>query len=289
MTRARRAGRIFLASLVGLAVGSVASCDSSVPISSRNLALGNGVTATLAPDGEFFLTENGKPILQSSAKSPFFSRVIDTDNPNGFHNPSILTNDVFTVVTSGSVEMDNPGAGVVHLSFSNDVASTALVSLALAADDGFYGGLGERFDHADARGSIVGMQLEIDGSYESGTTDRHVPVPWLVSSNGYAVFVKSRESGAFDVAATDPSVVRATFEGSAMDVTILVDPDPLALVAKLTQLTGLPRATPVGVLAPMMWRHVDSETQLFSDLQKIRALHISTSTFWIDDGLAKIA
>ncbi|MEO8876504.1 MAG: TIM-barrel domain-containing protein, partial [Polyangiaceae bacterium] len=134
------------------------------------------------------------------------------------------------------------------------------------------------------RGDIVGMQLEINGSYESATTDRHVPVPWFVSSKGYAVFVKSRESGAFDVAATDPNVVRATFEGKVMDVTIVIDPDPIALVQKLSQLMGLPRKTPVTALAPMMWRHVDSQAQFASDLAMIRSLHIPTSTFWIDDG-----
>jgi alpha-glucosidase (family GH31 glycosyl hydrolase) len=263
---------------------SIASCDEGTPVSSRNISLGSGLNAALGPDGSFVVTQNGKRLLASAAKSPLFSRAIDTDNPANFHNPSTLTNDTFVPISPGSIEMDSPAPGVVHLSTTNFTDDNVLVSLMLAADDGFYGGLGERFTHADARGEVVGMQLEIDGNYESGTTDRHVPVPWFVSSNGYAVFVKSRESGAFDMAATDPSIVRATFEGTSMDVTMLFDPDPLQLVAKLSQLTGLPRATPASVLAPMLWRHVDSEQEFFSDLQMIRSLHIPTSTFWIDDG-----
>lgn len=276
----KRAWVPFVAALLA----SAPSCDSSVVPTSRTISLGGGVVAVLATDGSFVVSRNGQRILGTNPKSPLFSREIDDDNPAGFHSPRALDSAALQGIGPGVVVMDTPAAGVVHLSTTDDGANTVLVSLGLAADDGFYGGLGERFEHADARGDIVGMQLEIDGSYESATTDRHVPVPWFVSSKGYAVFVKSRESGAFDVAATDPTFVRATFEGRTMDVTILVDPDPLVLVAKLAQLTGLPRKTPVTALAPMLWRHVDSETQLFSDLAMIRSLHIPTSTFWIDDG-----
>lgn len=275
--------RVALA-LVTPVLACVASCDTSDPISSRNVSLGNGLNAALGPDGTFVVTLNGNRVLASAAKSPLFSRAVDSENPTIFHNPRKLDNDTFQKVDPASIEMDSPEPGELHIATSNFTDDNVLVSLLLAADDGFYGGLGERFEHADARGDVVGMQLEIDGDFESGTTDRHVPVPWFVSSKGYAVFVKSRESGAFDMAAADPNVVRATFEGTGMDVTMLFDPDPLALVAKLSQLTGLPRATPPTVLAPMLWRHVDSEAQLFSDLQMIRSLHIPTSTFWIDDG-----
>ncbi|MEO7110153.1 MAG: TIM-barrel domain-containing protein, partial [Polyangiaceae bacterium] len=276
--------RVALALVMPTLAISIASCDTSDPISSRNVSLGNGLNAALGPDGSFVVTLNGNRVLASAAKSPLFSRAIDTENPTIFHNPSKLDNDTFFPVAPSSIEMDSPEPGVLHLATNTFDSINVLVSLMLASDDGFYGGLGERFEHADARGDIVGMQLEIDGSFESGTTDRHVPVPWFVSSKGYAVFVKSRESGAFDMASTDPGVVRATFEGNAMDVTMIFDPDPLALVAKLSQMTGLPRATPATVLAPMLWRHVDSEAQLFSDLKLIRSLHIPTSTFWIDDG-----
>jgi alpha-glucosidase (family GH31 glycosyl hydrolase) len=269
---------------LAVAVCAIASCDEGVVVSSRNVSLGNGLNAALGPDGSFVVTQNGNRLLESAAKSPLFYRAIDTENPTAFHNPSTLDSDTFQNISPSSIEMDSPAPGVLHLSTDSFTDDNVLVSLLLAADDGFYGGLGERFTHADARGEIVGMQLEIDGNYESGTTDRHVPVPWFVSSKGYAVFVKSRESGAFDMASTDPTVVRATFEGTSLDVTMLFDPDPLALVAKLAQMTGLPRATPATVLAPMMWRHVDDEAQLFSDLAMIRSLHIPTSTFWIDDG-----
>src|ERR1019366_1471831 len=150
----KRRGIIF-GGVVAMVASGAASCDSSVAVSSRNISIGNGIVVTLAPDGELFVIQNGNEILGSDPKSPLFSRAIDADNPSGFHPPRSLVNDTFTAIGNDSIAIDNPSPGVVHFSTANDAANTVLISLALAADDGFYGGLGERFEHADARGDIV--------------------------------------------------------------------------------------------------------------------------------------
>jgi alpha-D-xyloside xylohydrolase len=250
----------------------------------RTVSFGPGLTATLTGDGQLALERNGTTIVATAAGQPLLSSAVDANVPAGYHDPKSLGTDTFTPLDAASITLDSPVAGTLHFAATDPRADVVLTSLALAADDGFYTGLGERYDHVDPRGEIVGMQLEIDGTYESSTTDRHVPVPWIVSSRGYGVFVKNRQAGAWDVASTDAKVVRSTFEGSSLDVTIIVDADPIAVVAKLTQLTGLQRATPRWVLGPMMWRHVDTQAEVVGDLAHIRSLHIPTTTFWIDDG-----
>jgi alpha-glucosidase (family GH31 glycosyl hydrolase) len=254
--------------------------DASV----RTISFGPGLQATLTPSGQFVITRAGAPILATSPGDPLLSGAVDTVNPSGFHDPKNLAADTFTALPDAAIAWDTPAPGILHLAATDTRASVVLVSLALASDAGFYTGLGERYDHVDPRGEIVGMQLDLDTAYESSTTDRHVPVPWIVSSNGYGVFVKDRQAGAWDVASADAKVVRSTFEGDALDVTIVVGPDPLTVVARLTQLVGLQRATPPWVLGPMMWRHVDDQAEVLSDLAQIRSLHIPTTTFWIDDG-----
>jgi alpha-glucosidase (family GH31 glycosyl hydrolase) len=252
--------------------------------SSRTLSFGPGLQATLTTAGQLTITRAGSTLLATPPGQPVLSSAADPANPVGWHDPKSLASDTFSPVADSAITWDSPAPGTLHFAATDTRADVVLVSLALASDAGFYTGLGERYDHVDPRGEIVGMQLEIDAAYESSTTDRHVPVPWIVSSNGYGVFVKDRQAGAWDVASTDPTVLRSTFEGSSLDVTLVVDPDPLAVVAKLTQLTGLQRATPVWALAPMMWRHVDDQAELMTDLMHIRSLHIPTTTFWIDDG-----
>jgi len=258
--------------------------DAADGETTRTIAFGPGLQATLTAQGQLTLTRAGAPILATAAGEPVLSSAVDVANPNGYHDPKNLTADTFVPLATAAIAWDSPAAGVLHVAATDTQKAVVLVSLALAVDDGFYTGLGERYDHVDPRGEIVGMQLELDGAYESGTTDRHVPVPWIVSSKGYGVFVKDRQAGAWDVASTNAKVLRSTFEGDTLDVTIVVDPDPLVVVAKLTQLVGLQRATPPWVLAPMMWRHVDTQAEVLADLAHLRSLHIPTTTFWIDDG-----
>jgi alpha-D-xyloside xylohydrolase len=274
-----------------LAIASTLHCsggsESSRPppsSSPRTVWLGGGASATLTQSGELTITRGGQTLLATPPDVALFSEATDPTNPNGYHNPEALEGVTLDPIPSSGVSMESPSAGVLHLTAKSARAGVVMLSLALASDSGFYSGLGERYDHVDPRGQIVGMQLELQLANESGTTDRHVPVPWLVSSRGYGIFVKDRSVGAWDVAASDPSVIRSTFDDTTLDVTIVVDPDPLLVVAKLASLTGLARRTPVWALAPMMWRHVDSQSELMSDLGMIRALHIPTTTFWIDDG-----
>lgn len=274
-----------------LALVSAAACSSGGPAStkpppttSRTVSLGSGTTATLTQDGQLTIAQGGKTILATAPGVPLFSSEADAVDPSGFHDPEKLAGIAFEPIASSAIQMDSPAAGVLHLTGTSSLKNTVLVSTAFASDAGFYTGLGERYDHVDPRGQIVGMQLEIQLSNESGTTDRHVPVPWLVSSRGYGVFVKDRSVGAWDVASADAAVVRSTFEDTALDVTVVVDPDPLAVVAKLATLTGLQRKTPLWALGPMLWRHVDTQAELMSDLAMIRSLHLPTTTFWIDDG-----
>jgi len=248
------------------------------------LSFGEDLVASLSASGQLTITRSGQPILATAANQPLFTSAIDPASPDGWHDPKSLASDTFTTLPAPGIKMDSPSPGVLRFAAHDSRADVVLVSLSVASDSGFYTGLGERYDHVDPRGEIVGMQLEIDSAYESGTTDRHVPVPWLVSSNGYGIFVEDRQAGAWDVASTDPGVVRSTFEDSTLDVLIVVDPDPLAVVATLTTIAGRQRATPVWALAPMMWRHVDTQAELLADLAHIRSLHIPTTTFWIDDG-----
>jgi len=160
----------------------------------------------------------------------------------------------------------------------------AMLRWALASDDGQYHGLGERFGEADARGTIVPMQFGIEGRSTSGTNEFHVPVPFFVSTKSYGMFVESRMPGAFDVAASDPSRVTATFEGDRAAVYLYVGNRPSDVIAAYTRQTGLPRLPPRWVYGPMHWRNEwRNRDELMEDARRIRAERIPTTTLWIDN------
>lgn len=171
----------------------------------------------------------------------------------------------------------------VALSVDAAGAETALLRFQFAADDGAYHGLGEQFVSAEARGRVVPMQLQVGGT-RSGTNEQHVPVPFLVSSKGYGIFVETREAGAFDVASTSPELVRATFEGSRATVHFYENRDPLQVVADFTRDTGLPRLPPRWSFAPQQWRNEwESGDEMLEDARRLRAEGIPTTTMWIDN------
>ena len=176
-----------------------------------------------------------------------------------------------------------PGVFKLHVVRDPSVTDVALVRARLASDDGAYHGLGERHGHADARGSIVPMQFALGGT-SSGLNEHHVPVPFVVSTEGYGVFARTREAGAFDVAATKPDELRATFEGSDLELDFYVDPDPGEVVAKYSRDTALPRLPPYWASAPMHWRNEwNSEDVAREDSLRIRTEDVPCTTFWIDN------
>jgi alpha-glucosidase (family GH31 glycosyl hydrolase) len=198
----------------------------------------------------------------------------------------------------GSITLDDPrtgpvtvrvtvaAPGVVAIDLDARGPDVAMLRLVLPTDDGAYRGLGERFGPLDPRGSIVPMQLQLTAASSSGTNETHVPVPFVVSSRGYGLFVRTREAGAFDVGATAPAELRASFEGHRATAFVLMDArrDPTAVVARYTRLTGLPRLPPRWAFGPQQWRNVwRNADELLEDARRLRAERIPTTTLWIDN------
>lgn len=184
-----------------------------------------------------------------------------------------------------TLSREGPNAIVVHVAMDAAAADAALMRLVLASDDGHYDGLGERFEGSDARGHRVPMQLSVSARVrESGTNEAHVPVPFLVSSHGYGVFVETREAGAFDVGATDAGEVRASFEGDVLDLHFYFAPRPADAVAAYVRHAGLPILPPRWAFAPQHWRNEWTDrAELEGDMATIRSLDIPCTAFWIDN------
>ena len=273
-----------------------------VPLS---LSLVSGrVTLELESDpGRLRLRLDGDVVLESAAE--FFE--VGTSASDRYHAPieSDPSRVTFTTYDTGVERIDDTHArlrdasgrvlevgleevreGVVRLRMSSAEDDVALLRARFATDDGSSQGLGERFVRADARGTIVPMQFAVADAQAraSGTNEHHVPVPFVVSSNGWGLFAETRATGAFDVAATDPNEMRLTFEGRELDLVFFANDSPTETIAAYTQHTGLPRLAPRWAYAPMHWRNEwESRAVLEEDMARIRAEGVPTTSFWIDN------
>lgn len=156
------------------------------------------------------------------------------------------------------------------------------LSWSLDGGEALYG-LGERFDHPDLAGRKHAMQMEIGGT-DSGLNEVHVPVPWIVSTRGYAVLVEETSPGAFDVGATDAAAATATYASPAFSFAVVTARDSWVLAGEVAHRTGMPRLPPMWSFGPQMWRNeLEDRAELLDDARAIREHDLPVSVLWIDN------
>ena len=194
-------------------------------------------------------------------------------------------------LSAPQVPGDGPAPGRLEALWKADAneANVAYFRLAprASAEEGFYG-LGEYFDDVNHRGKVRAMQIEIDGGVESGYNEAHVPIPFLIGTNGWGLFVDSDRPGAFDVATTEPDLVQATFgtapaSAEGLKFYLLGAAHPLDVTRLYYQITGFPALPAPWALGPWVWRDEnDDQAQFLSDANTIRDLDLATTAMWID-------
>jgi alpha-D-xyloside xylohydrolase len=248
------------------------------------------------------------PLVQSPDGGALFAVRPDPDDLASWHDPETAPESEFVPLRGfqrvgdapgggAKLRADIPGGGVAELVVSTDEAGyvafdlttpgakIALVELRLApdVDAGGYVGFGERFDHVDARGTLVPLSFRL-GAHTSGTNEAHVPVPTFTSPLGYGVTIATGEAGAADVARSDPKLVRLVFEGGAMHAKLAMRKSPLDVVAALTRASGLPRLPPYWSYAPMQWRNEGvGTTDVLYDVTTTREKDIPGGCIWVDN------
>ncbi len=154
--------------------------------------------------------------------------------------------------------------------------------------EGFYG-MGEQEDAVDNRGKLRAMQLEADLGIESADHEAHVPIPLLIGTHGWGMFVASRRVGAFDVARKDPSKIDATFAVSpapgdqGLSFWLFAEDEPIDLVKHYHAIAGaVPMPDPF-VYGPWIWRNASrDQAQIEEDIATVRSLDLATSGMWLD-------
>lgn len=191
-----------------------------------------------------------------------------------------------TAVTFNAVA---PGRFVAKAQPTTTEDVVAYVRLKLRADrqEAFYG-LGEVFDTVNHRGQLRPMQMEASLELESNNTETHVPVPLLIGSRGWGVFVASDRAGLFDVARKQDDLVEITYglgrgaaDGLAFE--LYAEAKPLDVTRHYYASTGQLSLPAPWALGPWVWRNeTRDQTQLLDDLQQLRQRDLATTGLWID-------
>ncbi len=153
--------------------------------------------------------------------------------------------------------------------------------------EGFYG-LGGVLDSVNHRGKIRAMQMEIDLNLESGYNEAHVPIPFVIGTTGWGLFVENPYPAVFGVAFEDADRLEAIFGTGAASTQGLVfhlfaAHHPLDVTRHYYDVTGYPLLPAPWALGPWLWRNEnDDQAQVVSDVNIMRDLDLATSAIWID-------
>lgn len=165
----------------------------------------------------------------------------------------------------------------------------AWMRLAITADseEGYYG-LGEWMDEVNHRGKLRPMQMEAELSIESANLENHVPVPLLIGTTGWGLFVQSRRVGLFDPGRKAPELVEVTYgtgpaSAEGLRFHLYHAAHPLDVTGLYYQTTAYPKLPARWVYGPLIWRDENrDQAEVETDIRTIRALDLATSGIWID-------
>ncbi|MEZ4269068.1 MAG: glycoside hydrolase family 31 protein [Myxococcota bacterium] len=190
----------------------------------------------------------------------------------------------------GSVTFTSPATGRLAAHWAGPTEGGLPVYFRLrpraSADEGFYG-LGHYLDAVEHRGRVRAMQLEIN-PIESGINEANVPVPLLIGTKGWGLFIASRRPGVFAVATEADDLIKATFGlgpayADGLDFHIFAASQPLSILRYYYQVTGFPRLPAPWGIGPVIWRdEVSGQEAVIDDLNTIRELDLATTAYWID-------
>ncbi len=187
-----------------------------------------------------------------------------------------------------SINTTTQGRVRVELSPTAD-ASIAYIRLrpVIDAEEGLYG-LGEWFDSVEHRGKVRSMQLEIDSELESGYNEAHVPLPMVLGTRGWGMFVESFAPAVFDLGAADETRIDAIF-GTGTQTTqgfafyLFGEEEPIDLTRHYYEITGQMMLPAQWALGPLVWRDEnEDQAQVISDAETMRDLDLPASGYWID-------
>lgn len=151
----------------------------------------------------------------------------------------------------------------------------------LDADEHFFG-LGWQKDAIDQRGKLrtmfTGLGLDLTDQIQN-----HAPIPFLISSRGYGLFVEDRGHGEFDMGDGDAYAWGYKYRTAELKTHVFWGPAPLDIIEAYTGVTGRPPLNPDYLFGYLHWRNVnDSETEIYDDADGLRAQGIPSSAILVD-------
>ncbi|HIA01023.1 MAG TPA: glycoside hydrolase family 31 protein [Myxococcales bacterium] len=285
---------LWAASLVAI----MAACSSSPPneVPESDITQEDTHSGTTLGEGRYTLVQQLQPdSLQLLRDKEVIASLLsirvgltqdEPPDPKSFYDPHEAWHPIIWQGISPdeiTVKVHSEGIFEVEVDASSNLQ---IVNIQLTMDAPLgeqYYGLGEYFDAVAHRGRRRAMHFEINAEVESGYNEAHVPVPLLIGTQGWGLFVKNRRPGDFDVAATDSARIKVTFETNKLHFFLMAAEHPMEVPARYVSLTGKPSQPAEWAFGGHIWRNENkNQAEVLADAQAIRDNDLPLSVLWID-------
>lgn len=157
------------------------------------------------------------------------------------------------------------------------------LTFACAPDEAFYG-LGERYNALNQRGEILDVRCY--EQYKNQGKRTYMPIPFLLSSKGYGLYVESKRWMQFDLAASLPGCWTLEAElgpDETLRLIWFVGDDPLEIISRFTLMTGPPALPPLWAFGLWMsGNEWNSQARVMEEVEQSIAHGITASVIVIE-------
>lgn len=148
-------------------------------------------------------------------------------------------------------------------------------------DESSYYGCGERFGSLNHKGMILPM-VSADRPADKGSVT-YKPIPYYMSTRGYAAWLDSFAVGSFDLNATERGHALLRYRAARLRLVLIDGPDFASMLGEFTRLSGRPRLPPKWSFAPWKSRNVHhNRDEVLADAELTRRHDLPGSVIVID-------
>lgn len=158
---------------------------------------------------------------------------------------------------------------------AGDPSGSSAISIGLKDNEKFYGGGSTSREHIQHRGEILRMWT----TYQK----TEIPIPFLMSSSGWGIYLNSTRKSFFDVACTEDNCLNIYHTGQEVDFFIMAGGDMPGVLKQYTGLTGsnylLPKWAYGLCFGPNM---KEDQWDILNDAVRFRECGVPCSVFWLE-------
>ena len=183
--------------------------------------------------------------------------------------------DLHVAKNSGIIGDENNRKEGIDNSESGNPLKASLLRFALAKDERFYGGGSTSREHIQHRGELLRMW----------TTYQHteIPMPFMMSSTGWAVYNNTTRKNFFDIAHTDKDHFNIYNTSDEADFYLMAAPSMKELLGQYTRVTGgnyvMPKWAYGLCFGPNMR---EDQWDILHDAVLFRQLGVPCDVFWLE-------